>query len=45
MAIPYYIIRIIASTCLIRHDAGEREIEDIVDSYALAGVDCNSVLA
>lgn len=46
MALKAAAVRVIASACLTRYDAGEREITDIVNSYtALSEEDRNAVLA
>lgn len=45
MAMAAYKIRIIASACLTRYDAGEGDIETIVDSYNLSEEDRPLVLA
>lgn len=45
MAMPMYKIRIIANACLTRYDAGEGEIETIVDSYNMSTEDRTLVLA
>ncbi|WP_167859254.1 hypothetical protein [Paenibacillus cymbidii] len=45
MTLPFHKIRIIANACLIRYDAGEGEIADIVASYQLAETDRTKVVA
>lgn len=45
MAMAQYKIRIIANACLTKYDAGEGNIESIVDSYNLATDDRTLVLA
>lgn len=45
MAMAAYKIRIIANACLTRYDAGDGEIEGIVDSYNLSTEDRQLVLA
>lgn len=45
MTLPLHKIRIIANACLIRYDAGEGEIADIVASYQFEEADRNIVMA
>ncbi len=36
MAKPMYQIRIIANACITRYDSGEKDINQVVDSYNMA---------